>query len=69
MVWEGDRSRLCKCNNFNGNGLFGRDRRFEIPHGMDDSTVILPELTDMAACELKVSTDLIGLRGWSKNLR
>jgi hypothetical protein len=25
MVWEGYRSRLCKCNNFNRNGLFGRD--------------------------------------------
>jgi hypothetical protein len=25
MVWEGYRSRLCKCNNFNENGLFGRD--------------------------------------------
>jgi hypothetical protein len=25
MVWEGYRSRLCKCNNFNQNGLFGRD--------------------------------------------
>jgi len=24
MVWEGYRSRLCKCNNFNENGLFGR---------------------------------------------
>ncbi len=24
MVWEGHRSRLCKCNNFNENGLFGR---------------------------------------------
>ena len=27
MVWEGYRSRLCKCNNFNENGLFGRDRQ------------------------------------------
>jgi hypothetical protein len=26
MVWEGYRSRLCKCNNFNENGLFGRDK-------------------------------------------
>ena len=26
MVSEGYRSRLCKCNNFNENGLFGRDR-------------------------------------------
>jgi len=26
MVWEGYRSRLCKCNNFNENGLFGREQ-------------------------------------------
>jgi hypothetical protein len=26
MVWEGYRSRLCKCNNFDENGVFGRDR-------------------------------------------
>jgi hypothetical protein len=26
MVWEGYRSRLCICNNFNENGLFGTDK-------------------------------------------
>ena len=25
MAWEGYRLRLCKCNGFNENGLFGRD--------------------------------------------
>jgi hypothetical protein len=30
---EGYRSRLCKCNNFNGNGLFGRDRYQLTPAG------------------------------------
>jgi hypothetical protein len=25
MAWEGYRSRLCKCNDFNVYGLFGRD--------------------------------------------
>jgi hypothetical protein len=25
-----------------------------MPQGIDDFTIILPELTDMAACELKV---------------
>ena len=29
-------------------------RRVEMPHGIDDFTIILPELTDMATCELKV---------------
>jgi hypothetical protein len=29
MVWEGYRSRLCKCNNFNENGLFGTDNKFD----------------------------------------
>ncbi len=27
MAWEGYRSRLCKCNDFNVYGLFGRDRQ------------------------------------------
>jgi hypothetical protein len=27
MVWADYRSQLCKCNDFNENGLFGRDRR------------------------------------------
>jgi hypothetical protein len=26
MAWEGYRSRLCKCNDFNVYGLFGRSR-------------------------------------------
>jgi hypothetical protein len=25
-----------------------------VPQGIDDFTIVLPELTDMAACELKV---------------
>jgi hypothetical protein len=29
-------------------------RRVETPHGIDDFTIILPELIDMAVCELKV---------------
>jgi hypothetical protein len=29
VAWEGYPSRLCKCNNFNVNGLFGRDRLAE----------------------------------------
>jgi hypothetical protein len=31
MVWEGYRSRLCKCTNLNENGLFSRDNWFQ-PH-------------------------------------
>src|SRR5713101_3090383 len=27
MAWEGYRSRLCKCNDFNVYGLFGRDNK------------------------------------------
>jgi hypothetical protein len=26
MAWEGYRWRLCKCNDFNVYGLFGRDK-------------------------------------------
>ena len=29
-------------------------RTVEMPQGIDDFTIVLPELTDMAACELKV---------------
>ncbi len=29
-------------------------KRVEMPRGIDDFTIVLPELTDMAACELKV---------------
>lgn len=29
-------------------------RAVEMPKGIDDFTIVLPELTDMAACELKV---------------
>src|SRR5713226_6010908 len=28
MVWEGYTSRVCKCNDFSTNGLFGRDKCF-----------------------------------------
>ncbi len=31
-----------------------------MPQGIDDFTIVPPESTDMAACELKVYEDLIG---------
>jgi hypothetical protein len=32
-----------------------------MPHGVDDFTIVLPEWTDFAACELKVYDGLNGL--------
>jgi hypothetical protein len=42
-----------------------------MPQGIDDFTIVLPELTEMVAGELKVycTTDLIGYAGWSKDTR
>src|SRR5258708_20408191 len=31
MAWKGYRSRLCKCNDFNVYGVFGRDWQLECP--------------------------------------
>jgi hypothetical protein len=39
-----------------------------MPQGIDDFTIILSELTDMAACELKVY-DGFDRHGWSKDTR
>jgi hypothetical protein len=33
-------------------------RTVEMPQGIDDFAIVLPELTDMAACELKVYDEL-----------
>src|SRR5882724_8248337 len=51
MVWEGYRSRLCKCNNFNENGLFGRDNSLS-------ASVCSPCATRLSACltEMSVGT-------------
>jgi hypothetical protein len=40
MVWEGYRSRLCKCNNFNENGLFGRDNASRPPWNTEEFLVV-----------------------------
>jgi hypothetical protein len=34
--------------------LIRRGRSLEMPQGIDDFTIVLPELTDMAECKLKV---------------
>ncbi len=42
MAWEGNRSRLCKCNDFNVYGLFGRHRYSSAALGRGKSSARCP---------------------------